>query len=453
MVSIPDQKLPKATAGALKDLPIARGWPFIGHTLKILRDPVGWGQRQRARYGDAYSVNFFFRQTAMLGGADALEQLLLNRDQCFSAAKAYSQVFGHLTDTSLLMMDFDPHRNHRSALNPAFKTGMMEGYLAHMHGAIQNQIVNWTEGGEFLFYPAMKQLTLDVATSIFLGLPQGDDRRMVNQALTDIFASAIAVVRLPIPGSRWSKGLKGQRTTSKYLTSQIATRRKSKANDVFAQLCRASDEEGNPFTDSEIIGHLMTFWIAGHDTLASSLSTLVYHLAKNPEWQEKLAAEINSLSLEGRAPTLEDLKAIPLCGYAFREALRIMPPALAVPRGALKETSYKGYRIPKGMQVSVSIYAVHHDETLWPEPEKFDPMRFAPENANPERSRFAFSPFGGGAHKCIGMIFAEIQAKCFLVNLLQNHRVELPIDYALNMKMLPTPRPADGLPVRLKKCE
>lgn len=453
MANITAQKSSPTPTSPLQDLPVARGLPIMGHTLAILRDPIGWGRRQRARYGDAYSVNFFFRQTAVLSGADALEQLLLNRDQSFSAAMAYTLVFGHLTDTSLLMMDFDTHRSHRGALNPAFKTGMMEGYLAHMHGAINTQIASWAGGSQFSFYPAMKQLTLDVATNVFLGLPEGEDRSMVNKALTDILGSSIAVVRLPIPGTSWGKGLKAQRTITDYLTSQIAARRKSGAGDVFAQLCRARDENGSPFSDSEIIGHLMTFWIAGHDTLASSLSTLVYHLGKNPEWQEKLADEIKGLSLGTRAPTVAELKSLPLCGYAFREALRIMPPALAVPRGTSKETSYKGYRIPIGMQVSVSIYAVHHDENLWPEPEKFDPMRFAPENADPDRPPFAFSPFGGGAHKCIGMIFAEIQAKCFLVNLLQRHRIELPNAYALKMKMLPTPRPADGLPVRLSTCK
>jgi len=455
---------PAKEGPALKELPFVRGFPFLGQTLSVLRDPVGWGKRQRALYGDAFAANLLFQKTAVLTGPEALELVLLNKDQSFSTEQAYTRFFGHLTDTSLLMMDFAVHRKHRQGLNPAFKNEVMKGYLAQMNTAIKDSINSWAGGEQFLFYPGMKQLTLDVATSVFLGLPEGKERQIVNAALTDILASAIAVVRLPLPGTRWGRGLKAQRKIQALLRSQIPAHRKADGEDVFSRLCRAVDENGNAFSDDEILGHLITFWIAGHDTLASSLSTLVYHLGKNPEWQDKLADEVAALGLEGRAPTLDDLKALPLCGYAFREALRIMPPAMAVPRGTLKDTSYKGYRIPADMQVSVNIYAVHHDETLWPEPEKFDPMRFAPqgtspknggsendspENAAANRNRFAWAPFGGGAHKCIGMVFAETQAKCFLINLLGKHRIKLAKGYEASIKMLPTPRPADGLPLQI----
>jgi len=433
----------------LKPLPYAKGLPFFGQTFAVLRDPVGWGERQRAKYGDAYIVKVFFQKTVVLCGPDALEQVWLDKDQSFSTAAGYRRLFGHLTDTSLLMMDFAEHRRHRKALNPAFKAEVMKGYLAQMDRAIRSRMKDWTGGEQFKFYPAIKALTLDVATDVFFDLPKGDERKKINQALTDILASALAVIRLSLPGTRWAKGLKAQRKITNFLRSQIDARRTSDAEDVFTRLCHVVDEDGKAFTDDEILGHLMTLWIAGHDTLASGLSTLVCYLGKNPEWQAKLAEEIAALSLDGRAPTLEDMKELPLCGYAFREALRIMPPAIAVPRGTRKDTSFRGYHIPAGIQVSASIYAVHHDEKLWPDPEKFDPMRFAPENIPADRSRFAWAPFGGGAHKCIGMVFAETQAKCFLVNLLGQRRILLPEGYEAKFSILPTPRPADGMPLRI----
>lgn len=433
----------------LRDLPHARGLPLLGHTLSVIRDPIDFGTRMGLKHGLAYSVNAFFQRIAILGGVDALELVFNDKDSAFSSDLGYRRLFGHIADTSLLMMDGLKHRKHRQALNPAFKAAVMQTYLARMHTVIAERIDGWAGTGFFKFYPAVKQLTLDVATDVFLGLERGEERRQVNAALTDIFGSAISVVRLPLPFTSWRRGMKAQRFIRELLLSKIPERKQREGDDVFTRLCHAVDEDGRPFSEEEILGHLMTFWVAGHDTLASSLTTLMTQLGLNPEWQERLAAEVQALPSMPAGPTMEDLKVLPLAGYAFKEALRIMPPAFSLPRGVVKETSYRGYRLPKGMQVSVGVYGVHHHAPFWPEPEKFDPLRFAPENTPKDRPRYAWAPFGGGPHKCIGMIFAEIQAKCFLMNLLGCYRVRVQEGYEPDIIMLPTPRPRDGLPLEI----
>ena len=403
----------------------------------------------RRKHGKAYRVRAFFRDAIVLSGPDAFERIWLDRDHDFSAARGYTDLFGHLASTSLLMMDFDLHRRHRQALNPAFKAAVMQGYLVQMHQLISQRLEIWGRGGSFQFYPAAKQLTLDVATEVFLGSQPAGDRKKVNEALTNILASALAVVRLAIPGTKYQKGIKAQQFIEQTLKSEIPARRSSESLDIFTRLCNSKDDAGTSFSDDEIVGHLITFWLAGHDTLASALSTLVGLLGSHLEWQQKLAVEISSLNLEGKQPTREDLNKLVLCGYAFQEALRFFPPAINTPRVALRDTEFNGYCIPKNVQISVSLYDLHRNAEYWPDPDQFDPMRFAPENTSGNRHRFSFAPFGGGAHKCIGMFFAQTQAKVFLVNLLSRYEIRLAENYEMKMQMLPTPRPKNGLPVRL----
>lgn len=435
-----------------KTLPFDKGLPLIGHTFAAIKDPVKWGQEMHGKHGEAFMANAFFQNTAFLQGPDALEWVWADKTESFSAEKAYRNFFGAITDTSLLLKDFTDHRIHRQALNPAFKAAMMKQYVSHMNSAIAARVDKWRNNTSFAFYPAIKQLTLDVATEVFLGQNNAHDRQQVNRALTDLFASALAVIRLPIPGTKYHKAMKAKAYISDLLRCQIASKRTSTADDVFTKLCATKDADGNDaFSEDEIIGHMITFWVAGHDTLASSLSTLVYHLGKNPVWQEKLRSEIASVDANNSSLLLESFNRLTLCGYAFNEALRLMPPGLHTPRVALRDLTYNGFHIPKGITISVGLYGIHNSEDHWPNPTKFDPERFAPENKIVGQHKYAWAPFGGGAHKCIGMIFAQVQAKVFLSHFLAAYQIELDEGYEISMRMLPTPSPADGLPLTLKR--
>lgn len=405
----------------------------------------------RDKHNGPFRGKAFFIDMVFLFGPEALEFILMDKTRSFSAEQGYRHVFGNLVDTSLLLMDFDEHQRHRKSINPAFKMTVMKDYILRMNSIISERFHEWEKDHRFKFYPAVKQLTLDVATSVFLGINDQNQQRDINRALTDLLASPLGIIRLPIPGTRFHRGMKAKTFIDTLLREQIPSKRASEETDIFTQLCQSTDEDGNAFSDDEIVDHLITFWVAGHDTLASSLTTLAHKLGEMPEWQTKLRDEINSLDLQGRTPTLDDLKKLALCGYAFDEALRFMPPAVNIPRVTLKDVVFDGYHIPKGMHVSVGMVELHHNEANWPNPDEFDPMRFAAENKPANQHRFAWSPFGGGVHKCIGMNFAQIQAKLFLINLLGTYSIILPDNYQPNIRVLPTPQPKDGLPITLER--
>jgi cytochrome P450 len=140
---------------------------------------------------------------------------------------------------------------------------------------------------------------------------------------------------------------------------------------------------------------------------------------------------------------------MPLSEMAFKEAMRMKPPVPSIPRRAMRDFTFKGYAIPAGTLVSTNPLFTHHMPDIWPDPDAFDPLRFTDE-AQRARHRFAWVPFGGGAHMCLGLHFAYMQAKCFARHFLQNLSVSLEPGYTPQWQMWPIPKPKDGLRVTLK---
>jgi cytochrome P450 len=302
-----------------------------------------------------------------------------------------------------------------------------------------------------LLYPAMKQLTLDLAATSFLGADIGPEVDEITRAFVDMVAASVSVIRKPLPGTKMARGVAGRKRIVAYFSEQIPIRRaKGGGDDLFSQLCQATHEDGALLSTQDIVDHMSFLMMAAHDTLTSSLTSFIGELAANPEWQRKLRDEVMALRLAADAPTsFDNLEAMPLTEMAFREALRIKPPVPSIPRRAIRDFTFKGYAIPAGTMIGVNPLFTHHMPEIWPEPQKFDPMRFT-EEAQRNRHRFAWVPFGGGAHMCLGLHFAYMQAKCFARHFLQNLEVSIKPDYKPDWQMWPIPKPRDGLRVTVK---
>jgi cytochrome P450 len=305
--------------------------------------------------------------------------------------------------------------------------------------------------GEMLLYPAMKQLTLDLAATSFLGAGIGPEVDEITRAFVDMVAAAVAVIRKPLPGTQMARGVAGRKRIVAYFSEQIPIRRdKGDGEDLFSQLCRATHEDGALLSNQDIIDHMSFLMMAAHDTLTSSLTSFIGELAAHPDCQRKLRDEIAALGLAADAPTsFEKLEAMPLTDMAFREALRIKPPVPSIPRRSMRDFTFKGFAIPAGVMIGVNPLFTHHMPEIWPEPETFNPLRFT-EAAQRNRHRFAWVPFGGGAHMCLGLHFANMQAKTFARHFLQNLEVSIAPGYRPEWQMWPIPKPRDGLRVTVK---
>ena len=437
---------------SLTHIPGDEGWPVIGKTLHVLADPKGQVERAAARYGLVYRSHLFGETSLTLLGPEANELVLFDQAKLFSSMHGWGRILGLLFPRGLMLLDFEEHRLHRRALSVAFKSGPMKSYLVDLDTGIAARIAQWkATPGPMLLYPAMKQLTLDLAATSFLGAEIGPEVDDITNAFVDMVAASVAVIRKPLPGTAMARGVNGRKRIVAYFSEQIPLRRaKGGGEDLFSQLCHATHEDGALLSTQDIVDHMSFLMMAAHDTLTSSLTSFIGALAASPQWQDRLRNEVAGLGVAAGEPTsLDNLEAMKLTEMAFKEALRLKPPVPSMPRRAVRDFTFKGYAIPAGAMLGVNPLFTHHMPEIWPDPETFDPMRFT-EEAQRGRHRFAWVPFGGGAHMCLGLHFAYMQAKCFARHFLQNLEVSLEPGYTPDWQMWPIPKPRDGLRVTLK---
>jgi cytochrome P450 len=449
----PVQSLKRVNRSALAHIPGDEGWPVIGRTLDILADPKGEVERMAAKYGRIYRSRVLGETSITLLGPEANELVLFDQTKLFSSTWGWETVLGRLFPRGLMLLDFDEHRLHRRALSVAFKAGPMQSYFSALNDGIARRVAQWqAKPGPMLIYPAMKQLTLDLAATSFLGSDIGPEVDEVTRSFIDMIAAAVSPVRTPLPFTQMRRGVKGRERIVAYFSRQIPIRRERGGDDLFSQLCRATDDDGALLSNQDIVDHMSFLVMAAHDTLTSSLTSLVAMLAMNPEWQGKLRDEIASLNLAPNEPlSMEALNKLPLAEMAFKESMRLKPPVPSIPRRATRDFSFGGYTIPSNTLVGVNPIFTHHMAEIWPDPDKFDPMRFTDE-AQRARHRFAWIPFGGGAHMCLGLHFAYMQAKCFSYHFVKNLGVSLEPGYKPQWQMWPIPKPKDGLRVIISRA-
>lgn len=441
-----------ATDADVAHIPGEKGWPLVGNTFTQLADPHAFTKRMVKTYGKVYKVHSFGGWNIALIGAEANELVLFNKDKIFSSTQGWGPVLDQLFPRGLMLLDFDHHKVDRRALSIAFKPGPMRHYIGSLNSGIAREVETWA--GDMKFQPAIKQLTLDLAADSFLGIPWGPEADKINNAFVDMVQASVAPVRAPLPFTKMKKGVDGRAYMVDYLTAETIRRRKEGGGqDMFSQFATATREDGEMLPVDEVVDHMSFLMMAAHDTITSSATSMMFYLAKNPEWQEKMRDEIMAVTggPDGdgnpRALEYDDLTKLDLTEMVFKETLRMMPPVPSMPRRALKSFEFGGYRIPAGAHVGINIRWTHYSEEYWDEPHRFDPMRFTPDKVK-ARHKYAWVPFGGGAHMCIGLHFAYMQIKVLMAQVLQRYRIEVAEGYSPDWQAWPIPQPKDGLKVK-----
>ncbi|QYE34475.1 cytochrome P450 [Polymorphobacter sp. PAMC 29334] len=447
-----DKDLHLPTYAELSHLPGLKPHPLpLIRTIEFLKDPLAGVTANVANFGKVYRVNNFGGWNVGLIGPDANELVLFDKDKNFSSELGWTPILGRVFPRGLMLLDFDHHRADRKTLSVAFKPEPMRHYLGALNTGIARGIAGWPTGTEFKFYPAIKALTLDLAATSFLGITWGPEADAINKAFVDMVAASIGIVRVPLPFTAMGRGVKGHKFMSKFFAREIPKRRGATGADFFTQFCNARNDAGDLLTDQEIIDHMNFLMMAAHDTLTSSLTSTIYYLAKNPEWQDRLRTEIMAVrATAGPELPFDRLGELEQTEWAFKEALRLLPPVPSVPRRALRDFTFNGFTIPGGTHVGVNPMYTHRMAEYWEDPETFDPSRFS-HNRSKGRHKYAWVPFGGGAHMCIGLHFAYMQMKSFFYTLLSEYRVVVDPEYVCDFQMFPIPKPKDGLPIRLER--
>ncbi|NLG48124.1 cytochrome P450 [Gordonia sp. (in: high G+C Gram-positive bacteria)] len=416
--------------------------------LQMRRDPFGFAERKRLRFGDVSGMNAFGLRIVTCSGAAAANEILMNKDRAFANAPAWSYFIGPFFNRGIMLLDFDEHRHHRHILQQAFTPKVLQGYLGELQPMVVDR-VSRLPVGDIKMFSELKALTLDVALEVFLGLelPKHEADRL-NKAFIETVRAGVAYVRKPVPGGRWWKGLRSRKILEEFFYAHIDAKRATQTPDLFSVLCHAEGEDGERFTDEDVVNHMIFVLMAAHDTSTITMTQMAYWMAKHPEWQEKARAQSFEIGENLEYSNLADLTVL---DAIMKESLRLCPPVPAQPRMAIKDTEVQGFFIPEGTIVTVPQLINHRDPQYYSHPAMFDPDRFSPERAEDKGHRMAWMPFGGGVHKCIGLYFGQMEIKTVMHHLLREYEWSVPADYEMPMDYSALPVPKDKLPVRLRR--
>ncbi|CRK55959.1 Cytochrome P450 [Alloactinosynnema sp. L-07] len=420
------------------------GLPVLGHTLSILRQGVDFGLRRYERYGPVSWISSFGTKFVTASGPEAAQVVLTNKDKAYSQ-QGWTFFIGPFFRGGLMLMDFEEHLQHRRLMQHAFTQDRISAYNARVADIAEREIREWPARDGFLVYPALKQLTLDVATDIFMATSGRTDA--LREAFIDTVRAGTSLVRYPVPGGRWAAGLRGRKVLEAYFREAVPRKRASVDDDLFSALCHARTDEGDVFSDDDIVNHMIFLMMAAHDTSTITTTAALYFLGKDPVWQERARAESMAVD-EITTSTLDSLTSLDLI---IRESMRLVSPVPSLARQTVRDTDLLGHHVPAGTKIAVSTWVNHLLPEYWPDPTRFDPLRFAEDRREDKVHRYAWMPFGGGVHKCIGMHFGMYEVKTLLHELLRMFRWSVPEGYQVRWDPTALPVPTDDLPIRLTR--
>ena len=425
--------------------------PYLGKSIDLVTDLYGYVDKCYKQYGPVSRTKIGGKEGLLLIGPDIYKQIHLDLDKCFSTQMGYDSNLGEFYRGGLLLLDGKDHKFQRRMFQSAFKTEPMKGYVDIINPFFSTALNEWGSVDDFLFLPSIKRLLLEVGSSVFIGVSEsGEEMDKMTRAFLDISDKGLmALFKVNLPGFKFHQGKKGKKYLESYFKAIIPQRRTGHGSDILSFLCREKMDNGDFFPEDMIVPHTSFLLFAAHDTTTSTLSNLMLQTALNPQWQDKMREE--SLALGKDFLDYDDLNKMETLDLVFKETLRLYPSVPLMTRRTIKDCEIGGYHVPANTMLYLPPSYTHTLSEYWTNPLKFDPNRFAPGREEHKNHSFCYIPFGGGIHKCIGMHFANMMVKCFMHQLLINYDYSLPDDYQPRLDSFPMPKPADNLPIRLKK--
>ncbi|MEN9934571.1 MAG: hypothetical protein RLZZ387_1150 [Chloroflexota bacterium] len=360
-------------------------------------------------------------------GPEANRFVLHTGREHFSHDKGWTPVLGETFGRGLLNMDDPEHGRHRKMWNPAFTGAAMEAYIPILKRIIAERTATWSDQETVDVYAEAREITFDAAAAALAGMrtgPQVDRLRELFYTLLHGF-----------DGGRetWEeferRWMGAHAELVQTLLGLIAERRampdSEQPRDVVGLIVRARDEDGRALSDAQILGHVNILLVAGHETTTTLSAWTLHLLAMHPEQRERVRAEVDALLAgSGGELPVEAVRQMRLLDNFIKEAGRLYSPAINVPRGTVKEFEFGGYRIPAGTPVRLALAASHRLPHVFPEPERFDPDRFAAPREEDRRTPYSLVTFGGGPRICIGISFAQIETKALAAHVLRSFDLE-----------------------------
>ncbi|KAK7320391.1 hypothetical protein VNO77_29820 [Canavalia gladiata] len=439
--------------------PGSLGIPIIGQSLGLLRamrsnTAEKWVEERIKKNGPTSKLSLFGKPTILIYGQSANKLIFSGGDNTIVNQQTQS-IKMILGDRSLLELNGEDHSRVRSALVSFLKPESLKLYMTKMDEEVRRHLLmHWHGKQQVKVLPLMKTLTFNIISSLLFGLEPGKQRDQFLDSFQTMIEGMWSVP-VNVPFTRYNRSLRASARIQNML-KEIVHKRKieleqngvSTHQDLISCLLGMVDENDKQvITEKEIIHNAMLVMVAGHDTSSVLITFIIRLLANEPDiWAAVLQEqeEIAKSKSSGEALTWEDLQKMKYTWRVAMETLRMFPPIFGGFRKAATDIEYDGYIIPKGWQIFWVTAMTHMDNSIFPEPSKFDPSRFENQASIPP---YCFIPFGGGARICPGYEFGRVETLVAIHYLVTRFSWKLCSDNFFRRD--PMPVPTQGLLVQI----
>jgi cytochrome P450 len=440
--------------------PGPRGYPVLGVLPHLRSDPIRTFLDAANRYGEFVHLKAGPYHGFLASDPADIKHVLQDNARNYHKSPLYDRLRDSLGN-GLLTSEDSFWLHQRRLAQPAFHRQRLQAMADVMVACTSQMLERWDQSTS----PAdprdvgaeMMALTQSIIVRTMFSTDLGAagavlDRTwpIINRRIGETFWSTKLETSLPLPANR--RFWRALRELDTVVYQIIAERRQTRRDesDLLSMFLAARDDEtGAGMTDRQLRDEVVTMLLAGHETTSLLLSWTYYLLSQHPGARRSIEDEVDREIGNGR-PTFAHIDRLTFTRRVLEESLRLYPPAWGFSRRALGDDELGGYRIPKGSLVFLIPFVVHRRPKLWPDPDRFDPGRFAPEHES-TRPRFAYIPFGGGPRGCIGNQFAMLEAQLIVAAIAQRYRIELLPDQEIRPEPLITLRPKPGVRARLTK--
>ena len=411
---------------------VSGGHDEHGHLEELRTDPIALMRRVRDECGDVGAFDLAGRRVVMLSGAEANEFFFRASDDDLDQAAAYpfmTPIFGQG-----VVFDAPPERRKEMLHNQALRGEQMRGHAQTIDAEIARMVAGWGDEGEIDLLDFFAELTIYTSSACLIGKRFRDqlDHRFAElyhelERGTDALAYVDPYAPIESFRRRDEARVGLVRLVQEIMDGRAAAGKPPRdERDMLDVLMSVRDEAGDlRFSADEITGMFISMMFAGHHTSSGTAAWTLIELLRNPGVMDGVVSELDELYSDGSEVSFRSLRAIPRLEGAIKEALRLHPPLILLLRVAQDDFEVRGQRIERGDFVAATPAISNRIPEDFPDPESFDPERYAEPRQEDLVNRWTWIPFGAGRHRCVGAAFAMMQLKAIFSVLLRDFSFEL----------------------------
>ncbi|MFI9503586.1 cytochrome P450 [Nocardia sp. NPDC052566] len=449
---------------SLKEIPTVTRRDGIGGTLAFKRDQITFLDKGIARHGDIFRFRPLGIPMVLVNHPDYIRHILIDKGEQYDKDAALFRVVRPVLRKGLIAnADMALWRRQRRMMAPHFTPRTVSAFARNMTGETVQMLDRWerrADPGALLdITDEIGQLALRIVNRSLFSADVGESAQsferafqVANGILGAFFRFPFPPLSVPTPSHRRLYRAIGDMDAfvsgfiEKRLRDDVAV---GEETDLLTLLLHTVDEEDGKGMDLEQLHHeVLNICVGAYETTTNTLSWTFYLLARHPDIEKRLHAEVDQV-LGDRVPTFDDLPKLTYARQIVEETLRIYSPAYQFMRRATVADEIDGYRMPVGTNVLLNSYFLHRHPEFWEDPERFDPDRFTPEEVA-KRPKHAYIPFGSGHRICIGKHFALAELTLVLATVARGHRLfQPPGAPEVRPEALITLHPKGGVHLRL----